>query len=197
MNTILNLYYESFKNSLRIKKRLIRKNFNKNIYVINYLLDESENKICGFCIHLYIPIINAIQIDYIAIDKNYQGMGLAKMLFNHIFENYCLEKILTLECESHLIGFYKKLGCQYIPIPYKPGCESCLSIMVKSNKKINLLCSRIVNTIKLMNDYSGNHIFQKKILANIVQIKPQKVLNKYLVMNEVLPYNNFTKEGIS
>ena len=105
-----------------------------------------------------------------------------------------------MECEDHLIGFYRKLGCKLITIPYDSGCKSNLSIMIKhklDDSNTILPFERIVNIIKQMNDYSNNQKYQKKIIISNVIIKPQKVLNKYLVMNEILPYNNFTKEGIT
>ena len=199
MDDIINLYDNIFHRDLKINRRIIKRLFKNNIYIINYLLDVMENKICGFCIHINIFQINAVQIDYIAIDTNYQGMGLAKKLFNHIFDNYCLNKILTLECENHLIGFYKKLDCKLVTIPYESGCKSRLSIMIrhKINEKNILPYERIVNIIKQMNDYSNNKMYQKKVIINTENIKPQRVLTKYLVMNEILPYNNFTKEGIT
>jgi len=172
-----------------VKQKEIRKQFKNNVYIISYILNKINNDLCGLCIHLYIYCINAIQIDYIAIDKNYQGMGLAKLLFNYIYDNYCHKKILTLECENHLIKFYEKLGCNVINLPYEVGCKKELKIMTKGPYKNKY---HIVQTIKSLNDYSGI----KKVI-NIIPLKEPCVLNELLIENEINPYNYFTKEEIT
>ena len=77
---------------------------------------------------MYLELINAVQIDYIAIHPNYQGKGLARLLFDYVYNRYCNQennqKILTLECEDNLIGFYKKLGCVIIPVIYESETDS-------------------------------------------------------------------------
>lgn len=185
---ILKLYYNSFDEALRIKQKEIRKQYKNNIYIINYVLNKVNGDLCGFCIHLYIPNINANQIDYIAIDKHYQGMGLAKLLFTYIYDTYCHRKILTLECENHLIKFYEKLGCNLINLPYEVGCQKELKIMVKGAHKNS---HRIVQSIKSINDYSG----ARKVI--IITLKCPSIPNICLVENEINPYNYFTKEEIS
>jgi hypothetical protein len=171
-----------------------------NIYTINYILDKLTQQVCGLCIHLFIRNINAIQIDYIGISKNHQGCGLAKFLFNYVYQFYCQKKILTLECEDNLIGFYNKLDCHLIKLPYNVGCKHNLNIMYRGNNRIKgSMYYKIVKSIKTLNNYSKDKKI-KQVEENIIKIvrfKPLLVLNQFLAFNEILPYNNYTKEGIS
>ena len=159
LDDIFKIYQSCFNQAIKIPQKEIRKYFLSGFYIINCIRDIKNNTICGFCMHMIIKNVGAIQIDYIAIKNNYQGKGLARILFNYIFTNYCKTKILTLECEDHLIEFYKKLGCILIPMKYEVGCNYHLNIMFKSNKNVTVrYYSKIVNNIKLENDYCTNFI---------------------------------------
>ena len=129
---ILQLYEQTFNSTIKIPQYELINYIDNGIYTTNYILDN-HNNLCGYCFHMNIPSINAVQIEYIAIDPNYRNKGLCKMLFNYVYDFYCNHKILTLECEKHLIEFYGKLGCILIPLPYKVKCDTEMHIMFKSH----------------------------------------------------------------
>lgn len=202
LNTIFKLYQQTFDPSLKIPQRDIRKFIKNDIYTTNYILDKDKN-LCGYCFHMYLEEINAVEIDYIAIHPNYQGKGLARLLFDYIYNTYCnIRKnfrILTLECEDNLIGFYIKLGCKIIPVKYEVGCKHHLNIMVKSNESIKLnKYHKIINAIKKENDYS-EPINNQKMLCYYkkVMIKICIKSNKERESADLNSYNYYTKEGIS
>ena len=194
LTDIFTIYQNCFDISIKIPQKEIRKYFLNNIYIINYIIDVTNNNICGFCMHMFIKKINAIQIDYVCINKQYQNKGLAKFLFNHIFTNYCStsstnvpDKILTLECEDHLIKFYEKLGCTLIPIKYEVGCICHLNIMFKSAHKMHLIrYYRIVNAIKSENDYNTNYIsLCTEQYMNKQKMNFFEMLNKLLIIYKI------------
>ncbi|QKF94104.1 acyl-CoA N-acyltransferase [Fadolivirus algeromassiliense] len=202
LNIIFELYQITFHPSLKIPQREIRKFIKNDIYTTNYILDKN-NVICGYCFHMHIAPINAVEIDYIAIHPDYQGKGLARMLFDHVYNTYCLTKknpkILTLECEDKLIGMYSKFGCQLIPVEYEVGCSRHLNIMAKSNKPIPRgYYNKIINAIKKENDYSDEpanlvteHILKRLLCGIYIRS------NRERKSADLNAYNSFTKEGIS
>lgn len=199
LNDVFKIYDTCFNDAIKIPVNYIKYHFQKGVYSIDYLIDNLNEEVCGLCIHMCIQNINAVIIDYIAIKNNYQGKGLARLLFNYIYDTYCKKKILTLECEDHLIGFYAKLGCQLIPVFYDSGCDNHLTIMVKSNKSIvPKRFHKIVGEIKRINDYRS-YVYSNKMDKLVYEKKIQlvRILNALLRDIDLLPYNKYTKEGIS
>lgn len=52
-------------------------------------------------------------LDYVCVNENYRGKGLGTAFFRHLATSLATEgkrAVLTLECEHHLIGWYKRLG---------------------------------------------------------------------------------------
>lgn len=199
LNIIFRIYQSSFDSSLKISNKEVKKYFRDGQYIINYILNIDNDDICGFCFLEPLNDIRAIQIDYIAIDKRYQGKGLAKLLFDYIYDTYnSIGKMITLECEDRLIWFYKKLGCQLIPVKYNVQCKHHLNIMTKSKNGIHFRdYHKIVNRISVGNDYSESHhsikseIFIRELLINLTNI-----INMSLD-DTTNPCKYFNEEGIT
>ena len=202
LNNIFIVYQQTFSPVLRFPQKELRKYIKDDIYTTNYILDK-ENNICGYCFHEYFEEINAVEINYIAVHPNYQGKGLARLLFDYIYETYCGPKnnfkILTLECEDSLIGFYKKLGCKIIPVNYEVGCDHHLTIMFKSSHKIKISdYPKIIKTIKQENNYCDPIFYKNLEIAFIkLQLYIKIKANNFLDRNDLNSYNYYTKEGIS
>jgi len=152
------MYNNTFPSHLKIKLKIINKNINNQKYY-NCCIFGDPNIISGFCLFQYLHKIKCVEIEYICIDKLQQGRGLSKILFDHIFDNYCKKSKynLTLECETNLIKYYEKLGCRLIPLNYKSSCMSKLNIMIKP----------CISTIKFSQFYRIVHLLH---IVNTVYI---------------------------
>ena len=198
LNNIFIIYQASFDSSLKISQNEVRKYFMDGQYIINYILNNGNGDICGFCFLEPLDKINAIQVDYIAIDKRYQGKGLAKLLFEHIYDTYCINgKIMTLECEDRLIEFYKKLGCQLIPVKYNVQCKHHLNIMTKSKNGVHFRdYHKIVNRVAVGNDYSESHYsFKLEFIIRDLLTNLTNITHNSLPDNRN-PCKYFNEEGI-
>lgn len=138
IDSIIRIYTQNFSRDLRIPYKEIMKRLSKNIYNTHVMYSTDNGEVIGFSFVVLLYNLNCVFIDYIAIDNKYQGKGLGKILFNHIYDfhtqnvNYWL---LALECEDKLIGMYSKWGCKKVPINYDIYDNHHFNLMVKSKKQ--------------------------------------------------------------
>ncbi len=89
------------------------------------LYNPLDVSIVGFSFLNYFPKYKLLHIDFISLDKLYQGKGNGTFYLNYIIDKfYKLNntnkniQYLILECEDHLIKFYEKNGFQKINYKY-------------------------------------------------------------------------------
>jgi ribosomal protein S18 acetylase RimI-like enzyme len=134
----------------------IRNNNNKTNKIKN---NYEINNLIGFSLLYNFPHKKFIHLDYIAIDKQFQGKGYGKQYLNYIIENFLMKQkninYLTLECENKLIGFYEKFGFIKVNINYYyRGIK--LNLMILSKNIINLKLNKIKIGNYLLNKFNSN-----------------------------------------
>lgn len=140
-NDIIKIMNNNFPDYLRSSNSKFKKNIHKykywdlwltdgtNSFNINNFKNEGLNKqqtylyptfsypqnsvkLMGFSFLNYFPKYKLLHLDYISLDKNYQGKGNGTKYLNHIVETFYKNnkkvELLLLECEDHLIKFYEK-----------------------------------------------------------------------------------------
>jgi GNAT superfamily N-acetyltransferase len=139
---ILHIYNNNFPPYIRTPNKQFKKNIIKykywdlwldnktsNYNINNFKLNEGINKqptylnptfsahpdsinIMAFAFLNYFPELKLLHLDYISLDKKYQGKGNGTKYLNHIIDTFYKKnknvKYMILECENHLVNFYEK-----------------------------------------------------------------------------------------
>ncbi len=97
-----------------------------------------KTTIAGFALLNFYPKYSLVHLDYVSLDKNYQGKGNGTKYLSHIIQTYYLNnkkvKYMVLECENHLVKFYEKNGFVKINFNYwYKGVRMNLMIYNKNN----------------------------------------------------------------
>lgn len=118
MNSVIKIYKENFPDRLRLPSKVFKNNLEKYSHV-NLL--NIEDTIKGFSLLNYYNKYKLLHLDYIALDKQYQGNGNGTKYLKSIINKYNSPRIkyFILECEDHLIKFYQKNGFDRIKYNYK------------------------------------------------------------------------------
>jgi hypothetical protein len=138
-----------------------------NEHINNFnLLQKNEltNDFFGFAFFNYFPKYNLIHLDYVSLNKNYQGNGngskYLQYLINTFYKSNSKINFFILECENKLIKFYEKNGFIKIKFNYfYKGIK--LNLMLYNNyitkykcsllyKLANVLVSYFLNTIHIL-----------------------------------------------
>ena len=132
---------------------------NKDLTYSNRFFSNIFN-IAGFALFNYFPKYKILHLDYISLAKVCQGKGngsyYLKYLINNLYlKNQPMFSYLILECEDHLLKFYKSNGFVKINFNYT----------YKGNK-MNLMVYGDVNI--------------KKYQLNIIALYLQNIFNKYV-----------------
>ncbi len=90
-----------------------------NLFFSNF----SNSDIAGFSLFNYFPKFKILHLDYVSLAKFYQGKGNGTSYLKYLIENIFLKyqnifSYFVLECEDHLIKFYKSLGFVKINFSY-------------------------------------------------------------------------------
>lgn len=121
---INNIYVDNFPPSLRVSSNDFKKSLNDYDY-IDILYDPAaphDDKVVGFGLLNLYPTQKLLHLDYLALDKSFQGNGNGSKYLKSIVEKYYLLnnkiKYMILECEPRLVPFYRKnnwfqLKCNY------------------------------------------------------------------------------------
>ncbi len=168
-NSVVNIYKNEFSSNIRLSIHCYKKLHTYNKYkTIGAIKDKST---VGFVSLLYFENAPLVHIDYIAIDKKYQGMGFAKSIMSHIL-NMLRHKNVSLECDEKLEKFYVKFGFETCNVPYQFKDHPML-IMIKPMKSIcnsiyrNALAKILVNILLHRNMYFEYGIFISNVINEI------------------------------
>ena len=102
------IYLNAFKEEpeLRINFKNLNKRINKLKSNIDYIIND--NLKIGFGMLFRNKFIyNSWHLDYFAINPKYHSCGYGSLLLKNIINKY---KKITLECDNHLVNYYKKFG---------------------------------------------------------------------------------------
>ena len=120
-NMISNIYEKNFPDHLRDKSREFKKTIKDYDYV-DLLFDNNDKLLAFGLLNLY-PNLHLLHLDYMALDKSYQGNGNGSKYLNILVDKYCKSnkkiKYMILECEDHLVTFYEKNNFHKINYNYK------------------------------------------------------------------------------
>lgn len=180
---ILNIYNNNFPPYLRTSNKLFKKDIKKYRYWDLWLDDSSKHfnannlqkneglnkqqtylhpissanqnpiNLMGFAFLNYFPEMRLLHLDYISLDKNYQGKGNGTKYLNYIIDTFYKSNkkvdYMVLECENHLIKFYEKNNFKKLEFNYS-----------YFDVKLNLM---------VYNDYDSYHMIYKcaNFLANL------------------------------
>jgi ribosomal protein S18 acetylase RimI-like enzyme len=196
---ILNIYNNNFPPYLKISNKLFKKDIKKYKYwdlwiddgtkqfnTNNIKKNEGLNKqqtylhpissanqnsinLMGFAFLNYFPAMKLLHLDYISLDKKYQGKGNGTKYLNHIINTFykANKKIdyMVLECEDHLINFYEKNNFFKLNFNYS-----------YFDVKLNLM---------IYNDFDNYHMIYKcaNFLANLF-----RCFNKFQIISILVHY---------
>lgn len=95
---------------------------NKQTTYLHPTFSSHNNPLKGFAFLNYFPKLKLIHLDYISLDKKYQGNGNGTKYLKHIINTFYTQnkkiKYLILECEDHLVKFYEKNDFHKLNIKY-------------------------------------------------------------------------------
>lgn len=152
INDIYDIKYKAFKKitipytiyqtdkSINYINKLIANNSNNNIFVIC-----NNNKVLGY---YFSTLYNHVYfLNYIAVAKNVQGLGLGTSLLKHFEKEgkeYCCKKLMleTFECNRSAVEWYLKSGYHedsryfYIRISIKDITEKKYFPLLIDNKRL-------------------------------------------------------------
>jgi GNAT superfamily N-acetyltransferase len=137
--------------------------------------------VSGFALFNFFSKKNILHLDYLSLAKSMQGKGNGKAylqyIINQIYKKYSkVFKYLVLECENHLVPFYKSNG--FIPIEYNYCYKGIkMNLMVYNDKAIEKM-TMITIAKFLSNVFATNSI---DYIVDFVLPVPLKIYsNKYL-----------------
>ncbi len=124
-----------------LNKRTTYSNLDFSVFINKSNSDSDEHSIVsGFALFNFFPKKNLLHLDYLSLSKSMQGKGNGKAylqyLINQIYKkNSHVFKYLVLECEDHLVPFYKSNSFVSIEFNYwYKGLK--MNLMVYNDKTI-------------------------------------------------------------
>lgn len=106
------------------------------LYPTSSSTNPNSINLMGFAFLNYFPELKLLHLDYISLDKKYQGKGNGTKYLNHVINTFYKEnkmvKYMLLECENHLINFYEKNNFYKLEINYT-YFDIKLNLMVLKN----------------------------------------------------------------
>ncbi len=99
-------------------------NLDFSVFINKSNSDSDKNSlVSGFALFNFFSKKKLLHLDYLSLSKLMQGKGNGKAylqyLINHVYKkNYKQFKYLVLECEDHLVQFYKSNGFIQIEFNY-------------------------------------------------------------------------------
>lgn len=141
-------------------------------------------QVSGFALFNFFSKKNLLHLDYLSLSKSMQGKGNGKAylqyLINHVYKkNSHVFKYLVLECENHLVPFYKSNG--FIPIEYNYWYKGIpMNLMIYADKPDKPIEKMTMFAIArfLSNIFSSNS--SDYIQGYVLSIPLLKYSNEYL-----------------
>jgi ribosomal protein S18 acetylase RimI-like enzyme len=182
---ILNIYVNNFPLFLRCSNKQFKKQTHKYYYYDLWVeTDKSiittpigDVSLIGFSFLNFFPKLKLLHLDYISLDKKYQGKGQGSQYLNYIITKFYKSnkdiKYLVLECEDHLIKFYEKNGFVKIKQNYfYKGTK--LNLMIYNDRLI--MSSLLVNITNTLLQY-----FIKNLLEGYLTIRYYLIFYYFLI----------------
>lgn len=141
-----------------LNKETTYSNLNFSVF-INNVSDLETLDVAGFSLFNFFPKKKILHLDYLSLSKTMQGKGNGKAylqyLINQIYKKHSkLFSYFVLECEDHLINFYKSNGFVSIDFNYYyKGIK--MNLMIYTDKKISKYTMRNIGLF-LSNVFSKN-----------------------------------------
>ncbi len=166
-----------------------------------------KSTVAGFALLNFYPKYKLIHLDYISLDKNYQGKGNGSKYLSHIVETFYKKnkkvKYLVLECENHLVKFYEKNGFTKINFDYYYHSVR-MNLMIYDNygtlTHTNIIKYKIAEYLSIL--FSLSFDYESLIIKLIGLIycyyKNWKIMNLNLEYKNQLKYHifdNFKKDS--
>lgn len=156
LDQVVSIYEQEFSPNIRLSTRKFRKQHKCRKYETIGVFDGNDP--VGFVSLLKIDNLSLIHIDYIAVQKKYQGRGYARHILNHIF-HIAENKNISLECEPNLEPLYFKFGFKNSNISYKfKHIPMFIMLKTSRNNNIHSLAKNIANILKKRNESTNNEI---------------------------------------
>ncbi len=129
----------------------------------------------GFAFLNFFPNFKLLHLDYLALDKKYQGNGNGSKYLKHIIDTFYKNNksidYLILECEDHLIKFYEKNN--FIKIKYNYHYNGVkLNLMVyndieiSDNSKLYTIANFLNHYFNLSYEYI--HVYNKTVCFSLM-----------------------------
>ena len=153
-----------------LNKETTYSNLNFSVF-LNKLQSQSIDEVIGFALFNFFPKNKLLHLDYLSLSKSVQGKGFGKTYLQYLISNIYKKNpnkfsYLVLECEDHLVKFYKSNGFVQINFNYYyKGIK--MNLMVYNTKKISW---RIMHNIALFLTTVFNQICIQVFKNNEVQI---------------------------
>jgi GNAT superfamily N-acetyltransferase len=196
---ILDIYVNNFPSFLRCPNIQFKKQIHKYHYYDLWTNKQNYDNLIittpigdvsliGFSFLNFFPKLKLLHLDYISLDKKYQGKGNGTYYLNYIITKFYKSNsdiyFLVLECEDHLIKFYEKNGFIKIKFNYfYKGIK--LNLMIYNDKKITP--SILVNIAETL-----LHHFIEDILIYHLIIKYYLIFYYFLITRMIqLKYHVF------
>lgn len=158
---ILDIYVNNFPLFLRCPNIQFKKQIHKYYYYDLWTDKKNDDNVSliGFSFLNFFPKLKLLHLDYISLDKKYQGKGNGSYYLNYIITKFYKTNpdiyFLVLECEDYLIKFYEKNGFVKIKFNYfYKGVK--LNLMIYNDKKISP--SILVNIAETLLHHFIEHI---------------------------------------
>jgi GNAT superfamily N-acetyltransferase len=176
-------YYDLWLDKINInnKKNTTKTNcLNKDLTYLNtdfsvFQTNMIPMDLYGFAFLNFFPNFKLLHLDYLALDKKYQGNGNGSKYLKHIVDTFYKNNknidYLILECEDHLIKFYEKNN--FIKIKYNYHYNGIkLNLMVYNDivlsdmSKLYLIANFLNHYFNLTYEYY--RIYHKFICFNLL-----------------------------
>lgn len=189
----LNLIYSYYKKDFPSKERkdyfFLKSSIEHGLYKLLLLKHPHINDILGYSLIYDLTNLNALWLDYIAINANFRGMGYGSYFFQQILKEFNSQTSgMFMEVEipnradelnflkqKRRIQFYEKLGAKRLNMKYLfPSSEGDFPMYLyfKTNSKLNSLPGSLIKQIlvsvfkSLHSDVTESHLILKQNLAN-------------------------------
>lgn len=178
---VLKIYNESFPTHLKISDRRLKRRINR-VYT-SFLIRVNEQTI-GFAL-LWIPKTRFVHIDYLAIDQAHRKNGTGSAALKMLIEQF-KDRIVTLECEDRLVGFYSRFGFKVSRIGYCDHPKLNFMTIGSGMSEIDL-----VNKVSFFNGFTTAATSERKTFDVEVDCKVTSILSVYRqrLLDHILSYH--------
>ncbi|MDF1617627.1 GNAT family N-acetyltransferase [Petrocella sp. FN5] len=127
LEMILPSYVDLFPEQERKTTSVLKKLLGTRDYILYKIVNEQNSAYMGFVLLLQLDDSSAIWLDFIGIDKTYQGYGIGSKVLNLLKKKYSMGykgMYFEVECldenpdTARRIKFYEKFGAKALKVDY-------------------------------------------------------------------------------